>query len=230
MTPIAFLKGFGLGMGVAYFFDPDRGRRRRALLRDQVAAAGRDLQCFVNRASRDLSNRMHGTVAVVQHAFTADTADDRVIAERARAALGHHTSHPRAIHVTARAGCIVLDGQVLRSELDEVLAAISSVRGVKGVENRLEAHESSEPPAHQPHLRGSHRTPASRLVAGATGAGLMANCLLRPSFGTTALGTLGFFLLSRACGNAPVHRLAEIGANVYGTHGSPRAESPRAVH
>ena len=37
MTRIgAFLRGIGAGAGFMYFFDPDRGKRRRALVRDQM--------------------------------------------------------------------------------------------------------------------------------------------------------------------------------------------------
>jgi uncharacterized membrane protein len=37
----AMLTGLGLGLGLMYFFDPERGRRRRALVRDQTAHAAR---------------------------------------------------------------------------------------------------------------------------------------------------------------------------------------------
>ena len=54
MTRIgAFLRGIGAGAGFMYFFDPDRGKRRRALVRDQMNAVTHSLENFVDAASRE---------------------------------------------------------------------------------------------------------------------------------------------------------------------------------
>ena len=47
---VALVGGVGLGAALMYIFDPDRGKRRRALIRDKVEAAG-------NKAN-DLAGKM----------------------------------------------------------------------------------------------------------------------------------------------------------------------------
>jgi hypothetical protein len=57
------IKGMGLGAGLMYFFDPDSGRWRRALVRDQLVSAGHDLEDLVGASARDLKNRARGVAA-----------------------------------------------------------------------------------------------------------------------------------------------------------------------
>ena len=58
-----------------------------------------------------------------------------------RSRIGRVVSHPHAIRVTARAGRVTLRGPILAEEVDELLACVSAVQGVTGVENWLEVHE-----------------------------------------------------------------------------------------
>ncbi len=60
---LLLLGGIGLGAGLMYMLDPDRGRRRRALVRDQLTSASNRASKALGRASRDLSNRAQGVVA-----------------------------------------------------------------------------------------------------------------------------------------------------------------------
>lgn len=54
------LAGLGAGAAVMYFMDPDRGRRRRALVRDKAVSAGNAFSETVNARSKDLANRSYG--------------------------------------------------------------------------------------------------------------------------------------------------------------------------
>ena len=56
----AGLAGFGIGMLAMYFLDRDRGARRRALLSDKVASAGRHVPDAMSETARDISNRARG--------------------------------------------------------------------------------------------------------------------------------------------------------------------------
>jgi len=57
------LKTAGLGAGLMYFFDPDRGRQRRAWLEDKIKHLTNEMVDGVDSTMRDLSNRMQGMAA-----------------------------------------------------------------------------------------------------------------------------------------------------------------------
>jgi hypothetical protein len=57
------LIAFGVGAAAMYLLDPEQGRRRRALLRDQLFHAKRVISERASGKARDLSNRAHGLAA-----------------------------------------------------------------------------------------------------------------------------------------------------------------------
>ena len=70
---------FGLGAGAAlmYFLDPDRGRRRRAVVRDKAVGLSDDARDRISGAAQDLSNRATGMLHEARKAVSGDapTAD-----------------------------------------------------------------------------------------------------------------------------------------------------------
>jgi osmotically-inducible protein OsmY len=146
-----FVIGMALGAGTMYLLDPDKGRRRRALARDQVVSALNTAGETLEGRQEHLRNRAQGLVAETAARIREDEVDDRVLAERVRSRLGRLVSHPGAIDVSARDGCVILHGPVLKDEVDRLLSGVSSVRGVRGVENQLEVHDQ---PGDIPSLQG----------------------------------------------------------------------------
>ena len=71
-TGLAFLGGLALGVGLMYYLDPDRGRRRRALVRDKATHLTHVTQDAVSAKARDLRNRAKGAVAETASAFRSD--------------------------------------------------------------------------------------------------------------------------------------------------------------
>jgi hypothetical protein len=67
---LPFLAGVGTGAALMYFMDPERGRRRRALLRDQAVGLTNDARQAINSTSQDLSNRAYGLYAETRKAVT----------------------------------------------------------------------------------------------------------------------------------------------------------------
>src|SRR5687768_6512180 len=135
-----FISGLLVGLGVAYLLDPDRGARRRALVRDKAVRAGHKLADGVEARASDLRNRTKGAAAELRSRFKGDDADDEILHERVRSAIGRVVSHPGAILVNVGEGTVTLQGQVLESELDSLLRAAEGVRGVAQVVNELEVH------------------------------------------------------------------------------------------
>src|SRR5437667_8453887 len=137
---LSWLCGVACGATGMYFFDARMGSRRRSLVRDQVIRAGHQFANFLNAAGRDLSHRCQGALAEFFGLFSAQKAPEAVVVARVRSKLGRYVSHPRSIEVSVHDGRVVLAGPVLEREVPRLLAAISEVRGVCHVENRLEAH------------------------------------------------------------------------------------------
>ena len=140
---LLLLGGAALGAGVMYMLDPDRGTRRRALCRDQLMSAGNKTGMYAGKLSRDLRNRAQGLVAETRARFRHEEVSDDVLVSRVKAELGRHAVHHRALEITAKDGRVTLRGPALSAEADELISAVSSVRGVAGVDNQLEIHEQA---------------------------------------------------------------------------------------
>src|SRR5262245_46001621 len=140
----ALLAGTGLGALLMFIADPNRGARRRAMVRAKAVRGARVSGRVVAATATDLANRTRGVAANVWGTIRPEPVDDARLVERVRAALGHVCSHPRAIGVEAVDGGITLRGDVLASEAEGVLAAVGSVRGVYEIVDSLEKHATAD--------------------------------------------------------------------------------------
>jgi osmotically-inducible protein OsmY len=140
---VAFFSGLGLGAGAMFLLDPDRGKRRRALMRDKAIHISHTSKEALEKTARDLRNRATGIVAETKAMLNEEQVPDSVLVERVRATLGHYPVHDRAIHIEARDGVVTLTGDTLANEVETLIDAVSSVRGVKDVVNHLVVHEDA---------------------------------------------------------------------------------------
>jgi uncharacterized membrane protein len=210
-----------MGAGLVYLLDPDRGARRRALVRDKLVHTGHRLSDGLGPTARDLGNRASGTVAELRSRFTADRADDQILYERVRSALGRAVSHPGAIEVSVSEGRVALRGDVLAHEVDALLEQVRGVRGVGEVMNELEVHrDSGEVPALQggrprearPELAQDNWAPATRVLMGALGGAVLYAGVRRGGLLGPLLTGAGTGVVARALTNLPARRLTGIGA------------------
>jgi hypothetical protein len=201
-----WMSGAGLGAGLMYLLDPDRGKRRRALLRDQMVHTWHRTSDAMGITARDLNNRIHGIAAKTRSRFTCEEVDDEVLAERVRARLGHVVTHPRSIDVVVRGGRVTVSGPILAGEAGRMLSSIASVRGVVAVEDRLERHERAEnvpglqsgaPESEQRERTQRTWSPTVRLLVGATGAALALVGARRQGAVGALLGTVGLGMLAQ---------------------------------
>jgi osmotically-inducible protein OsmY len=146
-----FIGGLLVGAAIMYLLDPDRGGRRRALVRDQAARARNKLGDGLDATARDLGNRARGTAAELRSRFRREVVDDTILHERVRSEIGHAVSHPGAIEVSVSDGRVTLQGSVLEQELDKLLSTAGQVRGVSEVINELTVHRE---PGDTPSLQG----------------------------------------------------------------------------
>ena len=221
---LAMIVGAGVGAGLMYLYDPQMGRRRRALTRDQFVRLGHRVDDAIDVTRRDLTNRAVGLWAEVRSSITSDGVSGEVLAERVRAQLGSLVSHPGALEVRAEQDRVILSGPVLRHEVDGLLKGVAAVRGVHEVENRLDVHDE---PGNVPGLQGQpgrrlsgrqldvmqrHWSPTTRLLMGAAGGAMAAyGAGRRDAFGG-AIGLAGATLLTRALTNLEFKRMLGMGA------------------
>lgn len=148
------LGGAAVGAGIMYLLDPDGGRRRRALLRDQLVSAAHRTGDAVDATSRDVTNRARGVVAELRGRLRREQVGDDVLRERVRARIGSVVGHAGAIETDVADGLVTLRGPVLREELDGLMRRVQTVRGVRDVVNQLDVHEV---PGNVPALQGRPR-------------------------------------------------------------------------
>src|ERR1044072_9516076 len=129
----ALLFGAGLGIGTAAMFllDPDRGKRRRSLVRDKLALATRKTGDCIESTSRDVSNRTRRLISEIKCRLSSEQPEDSVLVDRVRSKLGRIVSHPAAIVVTADNGNVTVAGPVLTSEVPHLLSCVKWIPGVK---------------------------------------------------------------------------------------------------
>lgn len=218
------LAGVGtLSAGLMYYFDPERGRRRRSLLSDKAVHTGHELQSQAGKTGRDLRNRTKGAAAGLRSFFRFRKTEDDVLIERVRSNIGRAVSHPRSVEVTAQQGRITLSGPVLAQEVEQLIRHVHSVHGVREVENRLDVYDEpgkipglqgpgTPRPGEQGAFRRSQWSPAVRAVAGLTGGSAIAyGACRRGSIGAASIAA-GSLLLVRAATNLEFRRLTGIGA------------------
>lgn len=132
-----------LGSMAIYLLDPDRGHSRRALIRDRVRGELNAKQKTLDVMTHDFQHRIKGVQHRVRSKMQVDNADDTILRERVRAALGHVCSHPRSIHVSVQNGIVQLSGPVMADEAQHVLNSVRMVRGINTVHNLMTTHQSA---------------------------------------------------------------------------------------
>ena len=212
----------GLGAGLMYVLDPGRGRRRRSLVRDQITHFVSIADDALGATARDMANRARGVVAEGRAMLSGERVPDEVLETRVRSKLGHYVSHPGSIGVVVYDGRVFLSGPILTSEVEPLLEALRRVRGVQGIENRLDEHERREDisglqggiarTGEQYELLQSNWSPTARVLAGLTGGTLTLLSAGRRGPLGLGLGLLGAGLFARAATNLELRRLIGIGA------------------
>ena len=207
-----------LGALAMYVFDPDKGKRRRAIGRDKARSLLLDTRDAVGVTRRDVAHRVQGLRARARRLLLQQPApDDLQLIERVRARMGRLVSHPHAVQVGARDGRVTLSGPILAREVGPLLASIRNVWGVSEVEDRLVAHEH---PENIPSLQGEPRgtsgsaaeeywPPALRGAAVVGGALLALRGMHRGSLSGVVLALTGLGFALRGIANRSWSTLAE---------------------
>ncbi len=223
-TLLSLVGGLGLGAGLMFLLDPDKGRRRRAMARDTMTRAAGRAESAISTTAHDVSNRaaglLHDAQSFINREESGPVSDETLVA-RVRSKLGRVASHPRAITVTAEEGRVTLQGPVLASEVKGLLAGVRDVAGVTGVENLLEVHEfpdiaklqgGTARTGERTELLQENWSPAMRLLGGIAGGTLAFYAARRRDMLGATLGTVALGLVARSLTNARIAEVSGINA------------------
>lgn len=200
--PVGLAGGLGIGALLMYIFDPEQGRRRRAVARDQMASACRSAREHARVTLNDARHRTYGLYAEGRKRFGKRAVSDDILYARVRTKVGRYTRYAHAIDVSVNEGHVTLRGPVLTADADRLIAQVARLRGVQTVDDALQRYDQ---PGNIPALQGAydarpmpaHRwTPTQRAAAGAAGTSLLVGGLLRRGGAGMALGALGAGLLA----------------------------------
>ena len=212
----------GLGAGLMYFFDPQQGNRRRALVRDQINRWISDLDYSIDKGRQDLRNRTRGVLSEMTARLSDQGAPDWILEERVRSNLGRIPSNTHSIDVRADGGFIHLSGPALREDRDDILKAAARTRGVYGVEDELHLIDNPQDiPSLQSgasmHSQAGSQTqpqnwsPATRLLSGVGGSLLTLYGLRRSGLTKPLLSTAGLIITARSVTNMDTRSLLGVG-------------------
>jgi BON domain len=141
--------GSAAGAGLMYLFDPTAGRRRRALLRDRLAATGRRGVRRLGKLWRRTGAEVYGLSRRAAHPHLRErpAPSDAALADRVRSIAFRDRDVPDGrINVNVEDGVVVLRGQLDRPEqIREVEAAVRRIEGVHEVESHLHLPQSPAP-------------------------------------------------------------------------------------
>jgi osmotically-inducible protein OsmY len=135
------LASVAAGAGLAYFLDPQNGKRRRHLLRDRTLGL---LRRSLRRTGRTARGTVVGAEALVHKAVHVreqprPDLTDETLAAKIMSEVFRDPELPKGdVNVNVEDGVAVLRGQVERPELiADLVERVRKVNGVRDVESRL---------------------------------------------------------------------------------------------
>ena len=143
------LRYMAYGAMLAYFFDPENGRRRRALVRQRIPAVFRN----ASKKAGGVSNAATAQASAMKQKAThlseeeKPQPDDVTLARKVETEIFRDADIPKGrINVNAENGKVVLRGEVEQPELIKDLEQrTKKVQGVQEVENLLHVPDAPAP-------------------------------------------------------------------------------------
>jgi hypothetical protein len=143
--------GAAIGAAIAYFFDPQNGRRRRHMTFDRTAGFFRGTGRRAGRVGRGVAAEAYGVKQKATHLKEEPKDfDDFTLARKVETELFRPADAPKGkIDVNVENGVVVLRGEAESPDMiDDLVGRARKVQGVRDVENLL--HLPGTPaPMHQ---------------------------------------------------------------------------------
>jgi hypothetical protein len=132
-----------------YFLDPERGRRRRHLFRDQFFARARRLARGFRGIWREAAAETYGVSHRIVHLVpqSTDIADDETLTQRVESQLFRDRHVPKGeMNITCEHGMVILRGEVeTPAEIARIEERVRRIPGVRGVQNLLHPRGTPAP-------------------------------------------------------------------------------------
>lgn len=129
-----------LGVTAMYYFDPQQGRRRRALVEDKVSHMSHDTRDYLEGRRKRAADRVRGLVAQVRARLSSEPFSDQQLLGHVRSRLGRAVSYPHAVETQVQQGRVLLKGDILEEEFNPLMAEVWSIRGVRAIDSQLALH------------------------------------------------------------------------------------------
>ncbi|HEX5480314.1 MAG TPA: BON domain-containing protein [Dehalococcoidia bacterium] len=136
----------GAGALLMYYIDPELGRRRRALVRDQLTHVRHVFTSDIPRRAEQRGRFFRGVARGVRHNALSPLrngheieVDDETLVDRVRSeVLRSRDIHPGEINLDAYEGTVTLRGQLQhQGQIRELIEATGDVEGVRRVRSYL---------------------------------------------------------------------------------------------
>lgn len=146
-TVFSFALGAATGAAAAHFLDPDSGRKRRNLAREQAASKASSAASTVTTQAQHAAGTVKGVASNVTPART-EAMDDATLADRVRSEIFRDADAPKgSVSVDVQAGVAYLRGEVAdQAWIDRLGAEAREVQGISGVKNLLHTPGTPAPP------------------------------------------------------------------------------------
>jgi osmotically-inducible protein OsmY len=142
--PLFALAG-AIGAALAYFFDPDNGRRRRKIAVDKAGKLARK----AGQQAQGVAAQAQGLKEKATHPSEQEKPqpDDVTLARKVESEIFRDADVPKGqINVNVEDGVVYLRGELAQRDLiDDLEAQARKVQGVLGVENLLHAPGQEAP-------------------------------------------------------------------------------------
>ncbi len=140
----------GLTSGLlVYLMDPERGRRRRHMLRDRSFASVRRIGRSIKALWRGAAAETYGVTHRIVHLVPKPTemTDDETLRQRVESQLFRDRHIPKGhLNINAEHGMLILRGELDSPiEIAQLEERVRHLPGVRGVQNLLHPHGTPAP-------------------------------------------------------------------------------------
>jgi hypothetical protein len=215
--PALALAGLALAAGSVYLFDPDNGKRRRAVAGEKCRSTFKKLDEGSHTLRDELTHRYKDAASRARSWFNSGDRSDAALARHVRLDLWRAIENSRRIGVVVHEGDVILHGDVVAADHERVLQIVRSVEGVGKVTDLLSERATADPQMKdwgvrrgytlvQESLSQEHWTPPTRVVSSVAGLSLMGwGVSHRDVFGVLG-ALLGAAMVVRSATNVPFRR------------------------